>query len=329
MHLRRVVCGLLLPRVLVIPGMGGSCLFNHHRQKVWPSLKTLVSSPQDLKITCTGEACTSPSAPTHLGDDDAILTRHWMLGSFYAPLLKTLRKETPRVRTAPYDFRMVMDASYLEGFYDGLDRYFSSEEGTNIVFCHSLGGLLFHDYLASSAERAGRVDRVIYINVPFDGSVIPVSFILGRVEGGITGRLLRRIENIHQFGGFYWCLPSSEKNIFRLNGIDYNSGTMRSLLDPVVRPLYDRLVERKKSLSRPPESRRVWLFSSRSPAPTPSFYDFDTMNHTSTAAGDGAVIESSLDPVWGRTCDREVFRGEHTMILSDPGFLNRCREILW
>lgn len=328
MYLRHIVCGLLLPRVLVIPGMGGSCLFNDRQEKVWPSIKTLISSPQDLKITCMGGICTSPSTPAPPGVDDAILTRHWMLGTFYAPLLKTLREETPHVRTIPYDFRMVMDPSYLEGFYKDLDKYFASESGQNIVFCHSLGGLLFHDYLASSAERSRGVDKVVYINVPFDGSVIPVPFILKRPEG-VTGRLLGRIENIHQFGGFYWCLPSSEKKIFRVNGIDYNAGSIRLLLDPTIRPLYDLLLERKKSLCLPPNTRQVWLFSSTLCSPTPSFYDFDTMNHTSVIGGDGAVVASSLDPRWSHMCNKEVFEGEHTMILSDPGFLQRCREMLW
>jgi len=314
---------------LVVPGMGGTSLYNDRLEKIWPSLRTLWR-PYELDISCTHDGCHPLySRPLTIGNvsqhHSSILSDEWFLGSMYSSLLTTL--DNPA--TLPYDFRLLLDPSYLSFLYAQIDAFLEKGPPRN-VFCHSLGGLLFQDYLSEDPSRARHVKKLVFINVPFDGSIIPFLLLFPQKKRSshLVFDSLRMITTIDRFGGLYWCLPWMDEDhpLFRVNSRLYTSSNVSSLFVPEIQSLYPTVLQKKKKRLQRPPVRDIHVIKSLSRDNTPVFYDFDTHRHTYTSGGDGVVPLDSLSPPF--PCTSEVFPNtDHTTILNDPVFLRRCREL--
>lgn len=319
-----VLLAFAVPSTLLIPGMGGSYLYNQNNKKVWPSLKTLLWSPAEMEIVCSTDGCIPASWPAPIGIPDSILMDDWLTGSVYSRLWDVLHDPV----AIPYDFRLLMDPGYTERLYTDLDLFL--ERGApRVVFCHSLGGLMFHDYLISRPERARRVKRIVNINVPFDGSLAPFPFLFKKsnADNRLIINTLSHIQTLDHFGGFYWCLPwrAPDRTLFRLHGVEYTSASARDLFPPEMRRLYTKIEERKKLRIIPPMVHEVYNLCSTAAPPTPVFYDFDKGKHVYSDDGDGVATRASLNPGWGVS---EFFPNtEHTAILRDKIFLEHCSQL--
>lgn len=307
---------------IIVPGMGGSYLYlQNHR--VWPS-----PFPQHWNHLCSigKDAITSGE----IGPIGGILTGDWMSraifgNSFYSPLIQSLPGQ---VHGFPYDFRKIMESSYLESLYDRYQDFFQRHpENRYILYCHSLGGLLMHDFFSHRPALLRHVEAIVYINCPFDGSLMPLPYMLGNIKATlpIPSALLPSSECLSRFDGFFWCLPWSDPDRVLISS---SSGTMRSKDLFSHRPGYKEfLLPRKQQRLHALPATRSLLFYSQASFSTPEAFALDG-KHQTTKKGDGAVSEQSLTlplRTWSPAPHHRCFPDtDHCSILSDPDFLREC-----
>ena len=342
-------------KVIIIPGMGGSSLYqfretDNSKERVWPS--PFGSRELGVEYNEQGKCILSDprTGADRVGSIEGILSGDWMsrmmLGStFYKPLIDVLRGEgNTEIHAIPYDFRRLLDMDYIEQLYREMEDFIKKdEESEYVVFCHSLGGLLFHDFLHSTTRDVHeRVKDIIYINTPFDGSPIAVPFLLGMpITKKIT--LSKEIsEKLRKFGGFYWCLPWKD---MEMEIILHKDKTFRvSEFDELFQELgmsheYNiyrkKIFPRKKSrLVAPPSGIRNHIFYSTAIHPTPILYTIQHKNiQEHQKDGDGVVTHQSIllpQSEW-KNSDGSIktFPGtDHSSILASGEFLQECKKIL-
>jgi pimeloyl-ACP methyl ester carboxylesterase len=236
-----------------------------------------------------------------IGDSDAVLQETWLSriilrNRFYTPFLNHL---AGRIIQFPYDFRLLLDKNYLDRLFSEYQTFFITNPRLYTIFCHSLGGLVFHDFLLRHPEVHPYIDSIVYINTPFDGCELPVRYISGNPHP-----FLRSVRGLPLFGGFYWCLP-------------WRDGSREDMItNPHIRNLYKTdLLPRKKNRLRP-LAVKTFLFHSRLP---------------DRRIGDGVVPYDSLTvPLnhWPDVVVRSFPDTKHSSIMQDPAFLNNCAELL-
>lgn len=315
---------------IIVPGMGGSYLYAE-KNRIWPS-----PFPQHKNLLCSTEKKDAIYSG-EIGSIGGILTGDWMSrtlfgNNFYSPLIQSL---PGRVHGFPYDFRKIMDPSYLETLYDGYEEFFNRHSDTRyILYCHSLGGLLMHDFFSHRPSLLRYVKAIVYINCPFDGSVMPLPYLLGNIQTKlpIPPTLLPSPDCLLRFDGFFWCLPWLDPDRILVSSPSNISNTIRSSDLYSHRPEYkDFLLPRKqKRLQSLPNIRSI-LFYSRSSTATSEVFRLDG-KHQTTENGDGVVSEKSLTlPLhsWSSPpiLHQHFPNTDHSSILSDPAFLRECARI--
>lgn len=206
------ICGFnMRPPVILVPGLGGSVLYNKHNQKIWPPVSSIFSSPNNLltnlksDMSCNTIKCLdNTSLKTILGDPKGLIGDDWfsryiLKDTFYDKYARTINPYS-----FTYDFRLVMNKIYLNNLYTKYTKFINEQDKPAVVFCHSLGGLIFHDYLSNKDPKwiKEKIAKITYINTPFDGSPLVYKFIL---ESQNTR--MPFYNDIDLVGGLYWCLP--------------------------------------------------------------------------------------------------------------------------
>lgn len=197
---------LSLP-VVIVPGFGGSVLRDiRQNTTVWPSFPLLSKSLDVVWKPDVGLESVYPLDTLPLGERngikvDTLYTYMLTKNSFYSPLLQKLKEQNATVSVLPYDFRLMKDLStpFLQ--------FFEAQPQPSVVICHSLGGLLFHHFLATRTDAAWQkkyIRRLYFINVPFGGCPEALFVILKNARGA---RFPFYIDTLHWFAGLYWCLP--------------------------------------------------------------------------------------------------------------------------
>jgi len=310
---------------IVVPGMGGSYLYQG-KKRIWPS-----PFPQDIRSMCSNHTIDT----LEVGNIDGILTGDWMsralLGNrFYQPLIDSLPAP---VHGFPYDFRRIMDESYLSTLYDRFEFFLnqSPSDRRYVLYCHSLGGLLMHDFLSSRPAASARIHTIVYINCPFDGSVMPLAYLMKGITASlpIPISLLPSRECLLRFGGFFWCLPWTDPDRSVLSSPDLQ---VKDLF-PQHPDYHQFLVPRKQYRYRDIPSLRSVLLYSRASSTYTAFSLNNPIHHVTSPDGDGVVSNESLTlPLrsWSIVPASKEFPGtDHSSILSDPIFLQECTRILF
>jgi pimeloyl-ACP methyl ester carboxylesterase len=294
-------------QVVIIPGMGGSVL-RHGDKKVWPPFPSVQPS-RPLDLSCDEEnGCKSllPLRTLPLGSLDGIrvdsaFTYMLTKNSFYYPLIQRLQKNNATVHALPYDFRLMNSPQIGDGF----KAFFESRNEPVAVVCHSLGGLLFHDFLVTHTDAAWQkkhLSKIYFLNVPFGGCPDALYAILrSRLEAPVQVPFLNfRADSFHHFAGLYWCLPVSDAPVLRRqNGsspawyqgtdtdrlfADLSMGVARSLC----RNLSETVMARRR---KPIHTRAFVVYGTR--VNTTAFMDWDTKTCL-FEDGDGVVPLHSL-----------------------------------
>jgi len=311
------LCASFVPDALIIPGLGGSCLYDERNRKIWPP--AAFSSGDGYDLTCLDGRCSSRerlfTAP--LGDLDGIRYGNWISRlvstyNIYDPLIDRLQREyqrndpTGRVSPFPYDFRLLLEESYLEDLYRSYTQYIEHRDRPVVAFCHSLGGLVFRDFLSTRSDAwiTQYVHRVVYINTPFDGSLLPLKVFL-REHNHPLDLTNRFLPGLARFGGLFWCLPwhhpdrpllvtrqdtirvGDIEDLFCFVGITERFSTYQKI---VQKRHFQRLIP----LS---QTKTVFLCSSYSDEPTPVVFTLDEkqgLTASSWMPGDGVVTHESM-----------------------------------
>lgn len=302
-------------RFIIIPGLGGSILYNQKSQKIWPP--EIGFQPSDLSIqnyyhrhdlSTTGE----------IGNVDSIRIDNraiYMLtkNTYYTKMIDVLSRKND-VFAFPYDFRFIQHQEYYEQLFAAYKKFIEKEYNNEkfILVAHSMGGILLQHFLHFYADKrwvSKYIAKVYYINTPFGGCPMALFFLIDSMRKHVENKnrdqllfnnhvlwMMMTIQNIHLFGGLYVCLPLTKDPILRINKRWIYSQDIHHLLtDDWCAHTYriTRTFFRKRNQS-PMDVPQVVIYSNE--RNTTVFMDYDN-DYTITGDGDGLVpIESLLYP---------------------------------
>lgn len=336
-------------RFIIVPGLGGSILYNQKSQKIWPP--EIGFQPTDLSIqnyyhrhdlSTTGEIGNTESIRI---DNRAVymLTKN----TYYSKMIDSLssnKKNT--VNAFPYDFRFIQYQEYHEQLFHEYKRFIEREYNNNekfILVAHSMGGILMHHFLQFHVDKrwvSKYISKIYYINTPFGGCPMALFFLLDSINKQLNSQnkdqllfnhhvlwLMLSIQNIYLFGGLYVCLPITKDPLLRLgqNWI-YSKDIQNLLMDDWCTHTYrlSRCFFRRRDQSI--DIPQVVVYSSGKN--TTVFMDYDNDN-VITGDGDGLVpIESLLYPQkWKKQPSFvHVPNQDHSSINNYPPVLDMISE---
>ncbi|NDE14335.1 hypothetical protein EBZ80_05325 [bacterium] len=320
--------------IVILPGFGGSVLLGADGSRVWPpSPPSFLGTDWQDRLVIGRPVHVYPPGDARGTALTTPLTRKILGTGFYEDLMDALA-ERREVRPVSYDFRLIGEAGYTARFFSGLEAYLESL-GRSDVFCHSLGGLVFHHFMVSRVSEEWKrrhIDRVVFLNVPFGGSVS----ILGHVLNGFameipTLRLRIPIHGLHTFPGFQWCLPNrygSGDVLLVSEKESYSVYNMSMLFREEDRRVYERdIVPRLWTIEESPGVNTFHLVCSG----TETVRRLDPIGGNVYGDGDGLVpSESLMIPNRWRDDNSHVFvrlDGKHSEILSDPILIRMLLEM--
>ena len=225
-------------RFIIVPGLGGSILYNQKSQKIWPpdmGFQLTDLSVQEYyhrhDLSSTGEIGNVNSIRI---DNRAVymLTKN----TYYTKMIDVLSHQND-VHAFPYDFRFIHYQEYHQLLFAEYKKYIENEyknSNEKFVFvAHSMGGLLLHHFLHFYVDKrwiSKHVGKVYYINTPFGGCPMALFFLLDSIHKHVNSQnrdqllfnnhvlwLMLNIQNIHLFGGLYVCLPITKDPLVRIN----------------------------------------------------------------------------------------------------------------
>lgn len=309
-------------RFIIIPGLGGSILYNQKSQKIWPpdiSFQPVGLSVQNYyhrhDLSSTGE----------IGNIDSIRIDNravYMLtkNTYYSKMIDALSTDSNTVNAFPYDFRFIQYPEYHDKLFLEYKKYIEKEFQYEkvILVAHSMGGLLIKYFLSCVVDKtwvSKYIAKVYYINTPFGGCPMAVFFLLDSINKQLRNQpnyqflfnnhilwMMLSIQNIYLFGGLYVCLPITKDPLLRLHqNWVYSKDIPTLFMDDdwcahTYRLSRNFFRKRDKSLHIP----EVIVYSSGKN--TTVFMDYDN-DSIMTGDGDGLVpIESLLYPqTWDKT----------------------------
>lgn len=307
-------------RFIIVPGLGGSLLYNQKSQKIWPP--DIGFQPSDLSIqnyyhqhdlSTTGEIGNIESIRI---DNRAVymLTKN----TYYTKMIDVLSRKND-VFAFPYDFRFIQHSEYHEKLFSEYKNFIEKEYNYEkfILVAHSMGGILLHHFLNFHVDKrwvSKYIGKVYYINTPFGGCPMALFFLMDSMRKQIENKskdqllfnnhvlwMMMTIQNIHLFGGLYVCLPITKDPIIRINRQWFYSQDIQNLLtDDWCAHTYrlTRTFFRRRNQSFVDVPQVVIYSNERN---TTVFMDYDN-DYSIMGDGDGLVpIESLLYPQQWKT----------------------------
>lgn len=235
-----IVCFLPLVcayRFIIVPGLGGSILYNQKSQKIWPP--EIGFQPMDLSIQHYYHRH-DLSTTGSIGDVDSIRIDNravYMLtkNTYYSKMIDVLSRNDNHVSAFPYDFRFIQYKEYHDLLFEEYKKYIEKEFKNEkfILVAHSMGGLLMHHFLQFYVDKRWvnkHIGKIYYVNTPFGGCPTALFFLLDSIGKQVHNQnkdlllfnnhvlwMMLSIHNIHLFGGLYVCLPMTKDPVARLH----------------------------------------------------------------------------------------------------------------
>jgi len=220
--------------ILVIPGLGGSILYESSKQNIiWPPQLSHVLNPcvkkdlnRSLKVSYHHSSrqfyLPVPTSTYAVGETDGLKLVNRMTGfliqnTFYNALIHTLQSKFGRdcIHGVPYDFRLVGNPFYLETIYQNMSRLIETQVDLRqqpcIIIAHSLGGMLAHDYLVHHCSYEWKqkyIRQFISINAPFGGCPHAIHAIQHRHKKFPYTQVDLNLDFMRYISGLLWCMPN-------------------------------------------------------------------------------------------------------------------------
>lgn len=306
--------------VLIIPGLGGSHLYDDDK-RIWPpSLTNVLSSKwiEELRIHYDHEK-KGFGHPQLKGDskDDLLFPYDTLIGHFENTVI------------GAYDFRRVGDMEYTERLYEKFQHkietiYTRTNNTKCTLLSHSLGGLIVHDFLTDYCTpewKSKYIRQSITLNTPYGGSIASVYALQHRQFGWPSKTNYIYVDFVKYISGVLWTLP----NVFHMNNNHTISDILSSLEDS----------EELTLIYESHFSRRHYKIDSDSGVETHILYNIgiptpSIVNNTKVLVdGDGTVDVDSLTlPIkWGRV-NTKSFTGDHQSILKQTEVIEYIRQLV-
>jgi hypothetical protein len=297
-------------RFLIVPGLGGSVLYNRGKQ-VWPVKPCDITfRPDHLRVDIDSPppACETVGTVGTIQsiEIDSRITMAFTGTSYYSRLVSHLQRGGHSVGALPYDFRYIHDPRHHLPLYEAYKRCIEIDGNKDkaTLICHSTGGLVVQHFLhtfVSPEWTEKHIAKVYYLDVPFEGCPAALHLLMD-LTNTLTKptnqlslfRLLDLIPNVHLAGGLYLTLPSGQDPVMKSGGRWYYPDDIGGLLTldrsalGVFEQAQDFIRCRGLSLAHVPQ---VVCFSIGLSSPV--FHDYDC-HATLTADGDGLVPLRSL-----------------------------------
>lgn len=335
---------------VIVPGLGGSILYNQKSQKIWPP--EIGFSPSDLSIQ---EYYHKHDLSTlgEIGNIDSIridsrTTFMLTKNTYYSKMIDYLSRNNNQISALPYDFRMIHYQEYSNILFAAYKNYIQTNFHHNnnekcILVAHSMGGIIINQFLRTYVDKRWiqkYIEKVYYINVPFGGCPSALFFLLESMDRHLNKQnkdqllfnnhilwMMSNIQNIHLFGGIYLCLPITKDPLARLNRRwIYNRDVPHLFTDDTCAHTYRLSRSFFRHQTQSIDVPQTVIYSSGKN--TTVFMDFDS-EFSMMGDGDGLVpIESLLYPqTWKKQPSFVHVRNQdHSGINSHLPVLEMIRE---
>lgn len=296
-------------RYIIMPGLGGSVLYNDKDHLVWPAgIVGTDFSPSNLGVK-PGHVPDVFSSLRSIGDIDCIkidtrMTYFFTKNIYYSTMIDHLRKRGHHVMAFPYDFRHVVHKDYYTQLYHEYKTFIEADyqqyHEPLIMIAHSAGGLLLHHFLTSFCDKQWvkkHISKAYYISVPFGGCPDALFFLMDAMAPSTHHlnifKILTFIPNFHLCGGLHLCLPITNGPLLRKNGRWMYRNHVRDLLrcDPYALAMYDSANEICKTRKKNTGIPEVIVYGTG--LNTTIFHDYDN-NAILKGDGDCMVTTESL-----------------------------------
>lgn len=246
-----------LPRVIIIPGLGGSVLeasWNFPRsalpakwctmsgsEQIWPSLYSVTDQ------TCWGHEFATTISGGQINSNSSVSPKGWgtlagistllsidlgfldiPVENYFKDVITTLYAAgyTDLVG-APYDFRLISNADVLVDFYQNLDSLVASAPGKVVLMGHSLGCALAAGYLAQAPSASvARIDKFVAIAGPFAGAPKALQSVISGSQIGVpltSDQFMNSIEKT--LGGVIAMIPVTTTGVWSAKDLVVDPGT--------------------------------------------------------------------------------------------------------
>lgn len=305
-------------KIMIVPGMGGSVLYNANHKKIWPPDISLNLNEFNIHFDNNNE----PIIPSNMnniikrsmGDIkdiniDTITTYAFTKTTYYSTMIKYLQKEKHELFAFPYDFRYILFESYQTILFHEFKSFVEKKEDKFIIICHSLGGLVLYHFLINYTTPEWYqkyISKIYFINVPFGGSPLSLYTIYDGLNKNMGDKRLtknykildflhKKIKSLYLFSCFYMSLPTTDEIFFVKDDIRYNPKNIKHLFQQnsvafKIYKLFNDLSKRDIGIVLP--INIIYCTGMN----TTTFYDYDNKT-TLYSDGDGIVpLDSMLLP---------------------------------
>lgn len=292
---------------VIIPGMGGSILRDAVTQtQLWPPRLIRLKDMEKLELDCdTNHDCISRNVVTMpLGETSSIRLTNYITSlvtknAYYNPLIDALSSSNHQVHALPYDFRRLLCPMYMTALFSEFKSYLEhirAHDGT-IIVCHSLGGILFHQFITNHVSDEWAVHhlkKMYWVSVPFGGCPEAVHSVVTNSVNIFSYPL--RLKTLKYFGGFYHLFPFSSNPVIRYHSTSFTPHDYEDLFSLLGQDgcykLYKGIRHHQVQRRKQPTVASVIVYNDDQP--TKTVIDMGNIRNSIMGAGDGLVPQESL-----------------------------------
>lgn len=337
------------PPIFIIPGLGGSIIYNKiTKEEIWPpKIQSMLYSDiflSNFNVTYKNKEFipNTPSEVGPIGDTKHIkVVRNWMIPfikhNYFHTFLNFFHLKYPRyeIQSIPYDFRIIANKNVRLELYDKMQKSIetkvSHENKKAVIIAHSLGGLVLHDFLHQQTPlwKTQNIDKIITINTPYIGSIKALAILLGK--GQLSIPIVKKIDYIKNISSFLWLIPNPNFYVDRVLDNEKNI-TIVSIRDLLGEELWERVQyhfnDEFKNIGIQNDVQTHIIYSSN--IPTQKYLNKDSQI---SVDGDGLIDSNSL--TFPRTWKNQKLvhlypmkNYDHTIILNSPELMQLLMKIL-
>lgn len=329
--------------VFIIPGLGGSVLYNKQTMKeIWPpSFFSLFNQQEfisNFKVSYDDNNFISdiPIVTGPIGSCESInIIKKWMVpilkNEYFHTFIHSIENEHD-IYCFPYDFRIIGNKDYLGILNKSLKESIERQKEKVILISHSLGGMFLHQFLIEQTLewKKNHIDKLITINCPYGGSIESFNVLL---NNKINKPILNKIDYVENISPFLWLIPNPYTEppqlLFQNKTMKVYNHNISTLLEENI---WERIQYHFKDLQeniKKDVNVPTYIIHSTG-IPTKQFIT-SSSNQTLSPSGDGLIHLDSLTlpkHYWKNIHFIEIPNEEHTEILKSPTLIELLKKLI-